>query len=157
MCMWRLVGIGVNTLLTNVPILSRFMMTSSNGNIFRVIYHLCGEVPGPGEFPAQRPVTRSFDVFFDMRLNKRLSKQSWGWWFEKLSRPLWRHCNVLNNPGVHSWFFGVRMAIKLFSFDFNNICCIYVFYQHIGWGQYQYHTSLYMCKMANHVTCAYRP
>ena len=48
----------------------------------------------PGEFPAQRPVTRSFDVFFDLRLNKRLSKQSWGWWFETLSCPLWRHCNV---------------------------------------------------------------
>ena len=32
----------------------------------------------PGEFSAQRPVTRSFDVFFDLRLNKRLSKQSWG-------------------------------------------------------------------------------
>ena len=38
--------------------------------------------------------TRSFDVCFDLRLNKRLSKQSWGWWFETLSRPLWRHCNV---------------------------------------------------------------
>ena len=48
----------------------------------------------PGKFPAQRPVTRSFDVFFDLRLNKRLSKQSWGWWFETLSSPLWRHCNV---------------------------------------------------------------
>ena len=47
----------------------------------------------PGEFPAQRPVTRSFHVFFDLRLNKPLSKQSWGWWFETLSRPLWRHCN----------------------------------------------------------------
>ena len=47
-----------------------------------------------GEFPAQRPVTRSCDVFFDLRLNKRLSKQSWGWWFETTSRPLWRHCNV---------------------------------------------------------------
>ena len=33
------------------------------------------EVTGPGEFPTQRPVTRSFDVFFDLRLNKRLSKQ----------------------------------------------------------------------------------
>ena len=52
-----------------------------------------GNSPVPGEFPAQRPVTRSFDVFFDLRLNKRLSKQSWGWWFETLSRPLWRHCN----------------------------------------------------------------
>ena len=45
------------------------MMTSSNGNIFRVTGHLCGEFTGPGEFPAQRPVTRSFDVFFDLRLN----------------------------------------------------------------------------------------
>ena len=70
------------------------MMTSSNGNIFRVTGHLCGEFTGPGEFPAQRPVTRSFDVLFDLRLNKRLSKQSWGWWFDTLSRPLWRHCNA---------------------------------------------------------------
>ena len=45
-----------------------------------------------GEFPSQRPVTQSFDVFFDMRLNKRLSKHSWGWWFETPLRPLWRHC-----------------------------------------------------------------
>ena len=55
------------------------MMTSSNGNIFHVTGHLCGEFTGPGELPTQRPVTRSFDVFFDLRLNKRLSKQSWGW------------------------------------------------------------------------------
>ena len=55
---------------------------------------LCaGNSPFTGEFIAQRPVTRSFDVFFDMRLNKRLSDQSGGWWFEMLSRPLWRHCN----------------------------------------------------------------
>ena len=39
----------------------------------------------------QRPVTRSFDVFFDMRQNERLSKQPWGWGFETPSRPLWRH------------------------------------------------------------------
>ena len=49
--------------------------------------------PATGEFPSQRPVTRSFYVFFDLRPNKRLSKQLWGWWFETLSRPLWRHCN----------------------------------------------------------------
>ena len=48
---------------------------SSNENIFRGTGHLCREFkPVPGEFPAQRPVTRSFDVFFDLRLNKRLSK-----------------------------------------------------------------------------------
>ena len=68
-----------------------FMMTSSNGNIFRVTSHLCGV---PGEFPTQRTVTRSSDVYFDLRPNKRLSKHSWGWWFETSSRPLWRHHNV---------------------------------------------------------------
>ena len=46
------------------------MMTSSNASIFRVTGPLCGEFTGPGEFPTQRPVTRSFDVFFDLRLNK---------------------------------------------------------------------------------------
>ena len=49
----------------------------------------------PVNSPHKGPVTRSFDVFFDLRLNKRLSKHSWGWWFETPSRPLWRHCNVL--------------------------------------------------------------
>ena len=72
------------------------MMTSSNGNIFRVTGLCAGNSPVPGEFPTQRPVTRSIDVFFDLRLNKRLSKQSWCWWLETLSRPLWRHCNELN-------------------------------------------------------------
>ena len=36
----------------------------------------------------------SFDVFFHLCLNKRLSKQSWGWWFETPLRSLWRHLNV---------------------------------------------------------------
>ena len=69
------------------------MMTSSNGNIFRVTVPLCGEFTGPGDFPTQRPVTRSFDIFFDLRMNKRLSKQPWGWWFEMASWSLWRQCN----------------------------------------------------------------
>ena len=75
------------------------MMTSSNGNIFRVTGHLCGEFicagnsPVNGEFPSQRPFTRSFDVFCDLRRNKPLSKQSWVWRFEMPSRLLWRHCN----------------------------------------------------------------
>ena len=61
---------------------------------FSALLAICaGNSPVPGEFPAQRPVTRSFDVFFDLCLNKRLSKQSWGWWFETLSCPLWRHRN----------------------------------------------------------------
>ena len=48
----------------------------------------------PVNSPHKRPVTRSLDVFFDLRLNKRLRKQSRGCWFETLSCPLWRHCNV---------------------------------------------------------------
>ena len=32
--------------------------------------------------------------FLDLRLSKRLGKQSWGWWFETPSPSLWRHCNV---------------------------------------------------------------
>ena len=61
---------------------------------FSALLAICaGNSPVPGEFPAQRPVTRSFDVFFDLRPNKRLSKQWWGWWFKTPSCPLWRHCN----------------------------------------------------------------
>ena len=41
-------------------------------------------------------MTRSFDVFFDLRLNKRLSKQPWGWWFETPAWSLWRHRNARN-------------------------------------------------------------
>ena len=48
-----------------------------------------------GKFPAQRLVTRSFHVFFYLRLNKWLGKQSWGWWFETPSCSLWRHSNGL--------------------------------------------------------------
>ena len=60
---------------------------------FSALLALCAEnSPVAGEFPAQRPMTQSFDVFFDMRLNKRLSKQSWGWWFDTPSCSLWRHC-----------------------------------------------------------------
>ena len=63
---------------------------------FSALLAICaGNSPAPGEFPtAQRSVTRSFDVFFDPRLNKQLTKQSWGWWFETLSSSLWRHCNA---------------------------------------------------------------
>ena len=61
---------------------------------FSVLLDLCaGNSPVPGEFLAQGPVTRSFVIFFDLRLSKRLSKQSWGWWFETPSRSSWRHCN----------------------------------------------------------------
>ena len=78
---------------------------------FSALLALCaGNSPVTGESPSQRPMsyilvyegahylskkTWSFDVFFDLRLIKRLSKQSWGWWFEKPSCSLWHHCNVI--------------------------------------------------------------
>ena len=83
-----------------------------------------GNSPVPGEFPAQRPVTRNFDVYFDLRLNKRLSKQSWGWWFETPLRPLWRHRNVkptsaltITSPicKVWSWDLHIEDTTKVIS------------------------------------------
>ena len=62
-----------------------------------------GNSPVPGEFPSQRPVTRSFQVFFDLCLNKRLSKQSWGWWLKTPSRSLWRQCNGLRSSLLRSY------------------------------------------------------
>ena len=61
-----------------------------------------GNSPVTGEFPTRRPVTRSFVVFFDLRLNKRLNKQSWGWWSETPLCPLWRHCNECQQIGNHA-------------------------------------------------------
>ena len=61
---------------------------------FSALLAICaGNSPVSGEFPTQRPVTRSFDICFDQRLNKRLSKQSWSWWFQTLAYPLWHHRN----------------------------------------------------------------
>ena len=67
------------------------MMTSSNENFSALLAICAGNSPVTDEFPT--PVTRSFDVFFDLRLNKWLSKQSWGWRLETPSRPLWHRCN----------------------------------------------------------------
>ena len=62
---------------------------------FSALLAICARnSPITGEFPAQRPVTRRFDGFFDLCLNKRSSKYSRGWWFETQLFPLWRHSNV---------------------------------------------------------------
>ena len=63
---------------------------------FSALLAICARnSPVPGEFPAQRPATRSFDVFYHLHPNKRLSKQWWGWWFETPPCLLRRHRNVL--------------------------------------------------------------
>ena len=87
---------------------------------FSALLALCvGNSPVTGEFPSQKPVTRSFDVYFDLRLNQRLSKQSWGWWFETPLRPLWRHCNVFGPIHIKAYQIGsqatlTRMRIYLY-------------------------------------------
>ena len=86
-------------------------MMSSNGDISRVTRLCEGNSPVTGEFPSQRPVTLSFDVFFDVRLNKRLSKQPRYRWFEMPWRSLWRHGDEINrhqtntNTTQHETFF----------------------------------------------------
>ena len=76
---------------------------------FSALLAICAwNSPAPGEFPAQMTVTRSFDVFFDLFLNKRFRKQSCDWWFETLSRPLWRRCN---GPGLHRPVFIIMMFL----------------------------------------------
>ena len=85
------------------------VITSSNGTFFALLA-LC-EVTG--EFPSQKQVMRTFDVFFDLRLNKRLSTQSWGWWFETPSRPLWRHCSVYFIPQGINLSGGQKQRVSL--------------------------------------------
>ena len=60
---------------------------------------LCtGNSPVTGEFPSQRPITRSFDAFFALHVNKRLSTQSRCLWFETPSHSFWRHCGDAFSP-----------------------------------------------------------
>ena len=64
------------------------------GTFSALLAPCAGNSPATGEFPTQRPATRSFDGFFKLHLIKRLSKQWWGWWFETPSRLFGRHGNV---------------------------------------------------------------
>ena len=81
---------------------NHFMVTSSNWSIFRVTGPLCREPP------SQRPVKRSFGVFFDLRLNKHLSKHSRRWWFETPSPVLWRHCKAMAADDCVGLRFNIR-------------------------------------------------
>ena len=79
-----------------VTIRKKLIMMTSSMEAFSPLLAICaGNSPVTGEFPAQRPVTRSFDVFLDLRLNKRLSKQSKRRWLETPSRTLWHRCYAL--------------------------------------------------------------
>ena len=126
---------------------------------FSALLALCaGNSPVSGEFPSQRPVTRSFDVFFDLHLNKQLSKQSWGWWFETPLCSLWRQCNeshradsrlvpckwemALQSNAVSHWL-GWQTQYQPWVFSFYGCT-----YQHQGpvspflWAQWCVHLSM---------------
>ena len=71
--------------------------------------------PATGECPAQSPVTWSFDISFDLRLIKRPSKQSRGWWFDTQSRPLWRHCNAKLAERVFQWHTTIPASLNTYA------------------------------------------
>ena len=112
---------------------------------FALLAICAGNSPVPGEFPVQRPVTRTFGVFFDLCLNKRLRKRSWGWWFESLSRPLWRHCNAIAID-QHYMMFDYRHLfqtgmLELWLIEFAIICNLcYIINVHNS----SHYTSLFM-------------
>ena len=93
------------------------MTTSSNGNI-------CGRnSPVTGEFPSQRPVTQSFDVFFDLRLNKRLREPSRRRWFGTPSCSLWRHCNDAMAPSLLR-IYGRDGMIMIYLYNLKMCVCV---------------------------------
>ena len=73
------------------------MMTSSNGNIFRVTGPLCGEFTGHRWIPRTKTNDAEIWCFLWSAPEYGLSKQSWGWCLKTPSRSLWRHCNASND------------------------------------------------------------
>ena len=111
---------------------------------------LCaGNSPVPSGFPAQRPVTRNFDVFFDLSLNKRLSKQSWGWWSETPSSSLWRHSNEIvplllkAQYGINTW----SKTFVRYHGNFTNIISLMIICLH---SKIWIHLSI-ICKLFKHM------
>ena len=89
-----------------------YMMDDDVMETFSALLALCARnSPVTGECPSQRPVTRIFDVFFDLCLNKWLSKNSKRRWFETPSRSLWRHFNGIISYYLAELFHKCRASI----------------------------------------------
>ena len=106
---------------------------------FSTLLAICaGNSPVTREFPTQRPVTQSFDVFFDLHPDKRLSKQWWGWWFGTPSCTLWFHCNVLLNYFLkhknHLTFLNDEMVevVEILHMENNDLFILHI-QQHSCW------------------------
>ena len=109
----------LSDLMFNAELVNINMMTSSDGSIFCVTGHVCGEFTWPMNSPhkGQWRGALLFSLIYVWILNKLLSKHSWGWWFETLSRPLWRHCNEDSScPGIKMALGGRHTEI----WDFDN-------------------------------------
>ena len=95
---------------------------------FSALLAICaGNSPVSGEYSAQRPVTRSFEVFVDLRLNERLIKQSLSWWSETLSCSLWRHSNEKQKAAKRlvGKLLQVHQIMSLFRITYIYVCvCI---------------------------------
>ena len=79
---------------------------------FSALLAICaGNSPVPGEFPTQRPVTRSFDVYFDLRPNK-------GWVNNREAGDLSRHrahCDIIVMMAP-DWLAAVSIRIHIRNF-----------------------------------------
>ena len=75
------------------------MMTSSNGNIFGVTDHLCGEFTGHRWISRIKASDAELWCFLWSVQEQTVDKQSWSWWFETPSRSLWRQCNGSSYQG----------------------------------------------------------
>ena len=124
----------------------RFMMTSSNGNNFRVTGHLCGEFTGLRWIPHTMASDAELWCFYDLRLNKQLSKQPWGWWFETPSRPLWRH-RYVSSYLPHHIFVGI---IIITTTHFNSRLAFRVYI--VGYIAYViYRFQIYLITFLKHI------
>ena len=102
---------------------------------FSALLAICSAT-GPRWIPrTQRSVIRNFDVFFDLRRNKLLSKQSWGLSFETPSHPLRRHRNAMAEYTIAIWSYSlvgtlhhtISMGSHRYFHDQNHQCyCKYI-------------------------------
>ena len=77
---------------------------------FSALLTLCeGKPPVTDEFPSRRPVTQNFDVFFVLRLKKRLSKQS-------------RHRWVPTPSPIVIFFVLANCSSRCYTAHWSNIC-----------------------------------
>ena len=74
-----------------------------------------------GEFPLQRPMRWSFDVLFDLRLNKRLSKQSWNWAPSQYpKRRLFVRSREVSKP--RDWYFKLSYRFEIWQAHRQHCC-----------------------------------